>query len=710
MVWEWLKGKKPSEKTKKTNGPENPLQPASKLEPSAPKMFSVGESIGGEYRVLQVMRGGMGAVYVVRHYEDSEFEDPMILKSVLLPDVPQATQLFLREAEIWVKLGVHQNLVQAFYAREIQGNLYVAAEFVAPDEIGRNSVADYIRFGAVPEAVVLSWIAQFCYGMDHAKQNGMLIHRDIKPGNLMVSKEGDLKITDFGIAKPIGSVTLEFGAEVSEGRVLQSNTMGCCGTPAYMAPEQIIGDPALDFRADIYSFGVSLFEICAGSIPFKAADIKSMLRMHLSVKHAQTGTVFDPIIEKCMAKQPTDRFQSFEELLEEARNLANSLKCSFPRRPSTEQSKAGTTYAMARSYDSLGKPDLAMHYTKEYIRICPNDYRGWTHKGRLSFAAGAVYEALEATEKSIELNPINTHAWNNLGLILTDLKRPDEAIRAFFRSIDLDQFNAGAMMNLSSILKKMGRVDDAKDYLSRALKLQPDKASIWQNFGVLQMDMGKMEDARDCFFRALELNPRLEEAHAALELLDSGAAHPDPVVLLGQGRVAEAKQLLIELSSKESCTAGNWLSLAYIFQDEGNAKEAVRCFNEVLKYNPNDMIVLKQMLRLHAEAGKFDTALAFCERLGSIRGQEVDALTEKAKILQAMGRESEAISLLRTTLESHPTLDKAWFILGELFLQCGRQSEALEAFTRCERLIRDKPEAGNNLAMVRERIAYLTLH
>jgi serine/threonine protein kinase/predicted negative regulator of RcsB-dependent stress response len=701
MISDWFNRKKSNSDTVIDGEPQIFSSPHPAQRTKSPRLFAIGDSIGGEYKVLQVMRGGMGVVYVVHHHE---LEGPIVLKSLLQPEDSEATHFFRREAETWIQFGAHPNLVQAFWANEIQGDLFVAAEFVEPDEMRRNSLADYIRFGRIPDPIVLKWIAHFCYGMEHAMRNGMLAHRDIKPGNLMVDRSGDLKITDFGLARPIELLAKELGNDYPAS---PSQTLAGAGTPAYMAPEQILSTAALDYRVDIYAFGVSLYEMCVGTPPFNGGDLRTILQMHLSAAHKPTGTVFDPMIDKCMAKRPTERFQTFSEILEEAAMIAKGYHYYLPPRPSPVDAESESAYAKALSYSTLGKPDLAMLYTNEYIRVRPNDYRGWTQKGRLCFEVGKLREALEATEKSLDLNPTNTHAWNNLGLILERQNCNLEAVGALLKAIDFDPFNTGAMLNLGSLLPELGRADEAKEFLLRALKLQPEKATIWHNLGYLLLKMGELKEARECYEKALELNPKLDQTRQALTLLNSGAISPNPALLMQQGRMSEAKRLLIEQTSADAGRTNAWHNLGLIYLHETNFAEAKRCFANVLRSNANDEFALQTLVKLHTQDGEFEMALVYCERLGTLPEREVAALAQKAQILQAMGQDREAIGLLKTMVAKNPALDQVWFVLGEVYLRSGHKQEALDAFLHCEQLIKSDHQNTDNLQLVRERIAYL---
>ena len=205
-----------------------------------PRTYEVGDSIGGEYRVLDVFSGGMGLVYLVEHHRE---EDPFVLKTLQRPESEAEVAQFLREAEIWLGLGRHRNIVRARFVTMLDGQRYVAADYVPRTPDRSNTLQAYVGCRGLPTGLLLTWIVQFCHGMAHAQSHGMVAHRDIKPGNLMLTPDNELRITDFGLAR---SFSLPSGAieGVTERQMICWNSSlygaGAVGTREGRSPRRYL--------------------------------------------------------------------------------------------------------------------------------------------------------------------------------------------------------------------------------------------------------------------------------------------------------------------------------------------------------------------------------------------------------------------------------------------------------------------------------------
>jgi eukaryotic-like serine/threonine-protein kinase len=202
----------------------------------------------GRYRVERTLgQGGMAAVYLA---QDSELERPVAIKVLAehLATDEAFRQRFLREARMAAKLS-HPNVVHVYDQGDEDGQPFIVMEYVDGPTLGD----ELKRSGPFPPARVVDLALQICGGLEHAHSSG-LVHRDIKPGNLLLREDGTVKIADFGIARAAQATKL-----TQIGSVL--------GTAAYLAPEQAAGEP-VTAAADIYSLGCVLFELLTGRTPY----------------------------------------------------------------------------------------------------------------------------------------------------------------------------------------------------------------------------------------------------------------------------------------------------------------------------------------------------------------------------------------------------------------------------------------------------------
>jgi eukaryotic-like serine/threonine-protein kinase len=265
-----------------------------------------GERYIGKYRVKgELGRGGMGAVYLA--------EQPGLGREVAIKELipsaasdPTALKRFLQEAQVMARTS-HPNLVQV-HDMELMGSInYLVLEFVR----GR-SLREWINQGPMPPPQVFAVMHGILQALDYAHRHA-IVHRDMKPENVLISDEGMVKVADFGIARltddsAVGGTATKTGTTV--------------GTPQYMSPEQVASSK-VDGRSDLYSTGIVLYELVTGQPPFTASDADGPFT--LMAKHVQAPpkppSVFRPglnpeleqIILKSLAKRPEDRFQTGQE-------------------------------------------------------------------------------------------------------------------------------------------------------------------------------------------------------------------------------------------------------------------------------------------------------------------------------------------------------------------------------------------------------------
>ena len=369
--------------------------------PSA-AFYKKGDFIDQDHEVCDVLGiGGFGVVYLV--YAHGLYERqaqpararPMLLALKTLRDEylenEHTRERFRREANVWVDLERHPYLVRAHYIREIAGRLYIAMEYVAPDSEGLNSLRGHLERRPPDLAQSLRWAIQFCYGMEYAYAMGVRCHRDIKPDNILINRDHILKITDFGIAGILGASAEEPGVGLiaKNGRIgLPSLTMekgGGFGTPTHMPPEQFTDPAACDERSDIYSFGVVLYQMrtggrCPFSPPLTKDDSKgevtrfwtAMRSLHTDAPVPKLNSRLFPVIERCLQKEPRNRYRSFEELRSELEPMLQRLTTEVIAAPDLEDHDAGEWNNKGVSLAALKRYDEAICCYEKALDLIPD--------------------------------------------------------------------------------------------------------------------------------------------------------------------------------------------------------------------------------------------------------------------------------------------------------------------------------------------------
>jgi hypothetical protein len=273
----------------------------------APEPIGAHERLG-PYELLEPLgQGGMGSVYKARHVHLGKVVALKLLPPERLAS-PAARARFLQEMQAVGRLE-HPHIVQAFDAA-VDEVPYLAMEHVAGTDLAK--LVD--RGGPLPVADACELVRQAALGLQHAHENG-LVHRDVKPSNLMLTTGGRVKVLDLGLAR------IQAG---EAGSAALTATGALMGTPDYMPPEQLLDSHAVDIRADVYSLGCTLYHLLAGRPPFgdeQHGDLASKRKAHLSeplpslrTLRAEVPVALAAVLERLTAKEPADRFATPAEV------------------------------------------------------------------------------------------------------------------------------------------------------------------------------------------------------------------------------------------------------------------------------------------------------------------------------------------------------------------------------------------------------------
>lgn len=585
------------------------------LRSGATAKIKAGHLIGGQYEVYRVIGGegksGMGVVYVCYDHEAREICALKTFQDKYL-DSRSVKDGFKREVLAWVQLDWHPYIVRAIGVKELDYRLFIVLEYVAPDESGRNTLTQYLKT-PIALSQALEWSIQCCLGMEYAASRGVTPHRDIKPDNLMIARDGTLKITDFGLAKLWDGTTIEKALAIEsrhDASFLHSiQNKSVVGTTPYAAPEQFEGQS--DIRSDIYSFGVVMFQMAnTGKLPFDCHNSKEYHEAHKNRPVPKLRSRLYPMISRCMQKKPADRYADFGELRHDLEKLYRSLTRAEPPSPPSKLEMGAWEYNnKGLSLYNVGLVDDAIREYRKALRIKPGLAIVHNNLGIALSDKGINAGAMREYKEALRLDPSLAIAHNNLGTALKASGAMDEAIFEYGEALRLNPSYAEAYNNLGLARIATGDLDGAMSEYSEAMRLRPDFAEAHNNFGILLARKGLWDEAITEYLAAVRLKPDMAVAHnnlatafrargkldqavkeyeKALEL-DPGYARAHNnlgLALFMKGQTDEAIKEYLEALRIDEDLFSAYKNLADALYESGRFSEAVETYQEIIRHRP----------------------------------------------------------------------------------------------------------------------------
>lgn len=605
--------------------------------------------LGGRYRIdRELGRGGMARVYLA---QDLKHARPVAVK-VIRPELAASLgrDRFLREIGIAARLR-HPNIMPLYDSGDADGVLY----FVMPYEEGLSLRARLDRDGPLPVADAVSVLRDVARALAYAHEQGV-VHRDVKPDNVLLSGDAAV-VTDFGIAKALSAAL----TEARESTISQVGSV--IGTPAYMAPEQAIGDPGTDHRVDIYSFGCLAYELFAGSQPFHNKSMHEVIAAHIATVprpvtalRAEVPPTVAELIARCLEKNPVARPQGARELLSVLDGAATS---SVPaRRPARTFSRAGLALVIALiatvAYFATRAPRLSAPITVAvlpFANLGADSTMNLVAEGLADEVAGAL-----ARVPGIQI-------------------KSRSGARAYQGKLTVDVAEAGARLKADYLMTGVVRLERGRWILSADLSRAADAASVWgdafnvgpdQQAGAADAIAGNLTAAlRRQFGKSIGAAPVLRP--------NQQASNPEAyrLYLLGQGKldrrrdqsVKESAELFREAIRRDSLFARAWsgLSMALALSTTHQALAAKDIREDLVRAARRALALDSTMAQPHVALGmaygfdyqwakaetEFETAVRLDDR-------HVEARVQYGRHLRNRGRLAEAMVQLRAARAEDP--------------------------------------------------------
>lgn len=519
--------------------------------------------IAKRYEVINKLTGGMGIVYLCRDQTSNQLVALKTFKPEFLSHVA-ARDLFLREGTMWVELGKHPHIVQAYRVERIGDGreVYLVLEWIVqPKGKGTPSLRSWLKGGQIlPPEQALLFSLHVARGMKYATNKiPGLVHRDLKPENILVGYDGMARVTDFGLASTLSSLkNTKIGslANAKENFGRTQLTQGVAGTPLYMAPEQW-ANKQLDARADIYALGCILYEMVTGRFAAEGNDREALRDFHLSGRikppPSSTPRVLLRVLRRCLVAPREKRYRDWHEVeaaLESAYEQVTGEPAPEEKSAGSETQHerigAGHSYnTMGLSYLDIGKLDVAVMYFEQAVHIgraegsIELEGAGLGNLGLAYTALGYLDRAIEFHEehigiaKKLENLAEEGKALGNLGHAYLRLGEVERAIHlherelAIFQQLSNRFKEATALHSLGDSYRQAGNIKQAVDFYQQSLAIARDIGDrtrverILNSMGLVYLDSGESKEAVTLFQKAMEIAHEIGDKVGEAEILSN---------------------------------------------------------------------------------------------------------------------------------------------------------------------------------------------
>ena len=572
----------------------------------------------GVYEIVGPLgSGGMGEVYRARDTRLGRLVAIKFVSDELANDGSSAARL-AREAELTSSLN-HPNIVTVHDVGEVDGRPFIVMELIAG-----HSLFSAMESGPMKPSRVADIGSQIADGLAAAHGAGV-VHRDLKPRNVMVAEEGHVKIVDFGLGKvPVPLVSADASTVRHLGLTEEHSIIGTAG---YMSPEQVMGR-AIDFRSDQFSLGSILYEMLTGERAFKR---ETPLLTMAAVAEAEPPALADlapdtplelaTIIERCLAKDPARRYASTRDLARDLhdvkRDIAGSRSVSTVRRPLPRRNRRWViAAAVVVVLGAIGA--YALRDRSDPMRDARLLLDRYDKSENVDRAIALLEPAVTARPADPVRQTMLAEAYWRRYETTRDKALIDRAANAAGASLKLDPNYAPTHVVLAIFNNGQSRFDGASGEAQVAIKLDARSSGAWRELGRAYLGLRKRDEAEQAFLKAVEVGP------------DDWTAHNQ---------------------------------LGGYYYGAGRFDEAASSFERVLTLAPDNVRAYNNLGSVHLRRERFDRATEMYERSLSIE-RNATALSNLGRAYYEQGLFADAARAFETAVAMPGATYRLWANLG----------------------------------------------